>query len=297
MRLATARAPEPHGGASALFAAGTGGYYHVSSAALAAGVTALAGMADVGDLLRAGDGARAALATLVAELDAAGDPGVALDKLDLLPPVLAPRALVCIGRNYAEHVAEGDVELPPYPLLFAKFGNALAGHPARVPYPPITKALDYEGELAVVIGREARNVAEADAFDYVAGYTIVNDVSARDLQEADLQWIRGKSLDAFAPIGPCVLTADEIANVDELRIQTRVNGELRQDATAGQMHFGIPRLLAFITEAITLVPGDVVATGTPSGVGLGFRPPRYLVPGDTVDVAIEPIGMLRTEVV
>jgi acylpyruvate hydrolase len=293
MRLATAL----DGGAPALFAGGDAGYHCVPRQARTAGVDSLADIVDVGALLRAGDQARQALAALLAQLDDAGLAPQPLESLRLLPPVLAPRAFVCIGRNYAEHVAEGDVELPPYPLLFAKFGNALAGHPARVPYPPITKALDYEGELAVVIGREARNVAEADAFDYVAGYTIVNDVSARDLQEADLQWIRGKSLDAFAPIGPCVLTADEIANVDELRIQTRVNGELRQDATAGQMHFGIPRLLAFITEAITLVPGDVVATGTPSGVGLGFRPPRYLVPGDTVDVAIEPIGMLRTEVV
>jgi acylpyruvate hydrolase len=297
MRLATARAPEPHGGASALFAAGTGGYYHVSSAALAAGVTALAGMADVGDLLRAGDGARAALATLVAELDAAGDPGVALDKLDLLPPVLAPRALVCIGRNYAEHVAEGKAEMPAYPLLFSKFLNALAGHPARVPYPAITEQLDYEGELAVVIGRRASRVREQDAFDHVAGYTIVNDLSARDLQARDLQWIRAKSLDGFAPLGPCVLTADEVADVDALRIQTRVNGELRQDEVAGAMHFKIPRLLAFITEGITLEPGDVVATGTPSGVGLGFDPPRYLARGDVVEVSIEPIGVLRADVV
>jgi acylpyruvate hydrolase len=293
MRLATAL----DDGLPALFAAGDAGYYCVPRLARQAGMDVLAGMTDVGALLRAGDEAREALAALLADLDASGTRPRALGSLRLLPPVLTPRAFVCVGRNYAEHVAEGDVELPAYPLLFAKFLNTLAGHPARVPYPSITKQLDYEGELVVVIGLQARNVPEARAFDYVAGYTIVNDISARDLQESDMQWIRGKSLDAFAPIGPCMLTADEVDDVDALRIQTRVNGELRQDATVGEMHFHIPSLLAFITEGITLQPGDLIATGTPSGVGFGFRPPRYLVPGDVVEVAIEPIGVLRAEVV
>jgi acylpyruvate hydrolase len=286
MRLATARPTEPDG-TSALFAAGAGAYHDVQRAARQAGVTALADMADVGALLRAGESALAALAALVEDLDAAGAAGAPLEALTLLPPVLAPRALVCIGRNYAEHVAEGKAEMPAYPLLFSKFLNALAGHPARVPYPAITEQLDYEGELAVVIGRRAHRISEQDAFNHVAGYTIVNDISARDLQLRDLQWIRGKSLDGFAPLGPCVLTADEVADVDALRIQTRVNA----------MHFKIPRLLAFITEGITLEPGDVVATGTPSGVGLGFDPPRYLARGDVVEVSIEPIGVLRADVV
>jgi acylpyruvate hydrolase len=296
MRLATARPTEPDG-TSALFAAGAGAYHDVQRAARQAGVTALADMADVGALLRAGESALAALAALVENLDAAGAAGAPLEALTLLPPVLAPRALVCIGRNYAEHVAEGKAEMPAYPLLFSKFLNALAGHPARVPYPAITEQLDYEGELAVVIGRRAHRISEQNAFNHVAGYTIVNDISARDLQQRDLQWIRGKSLDGFAPLGPCVLTADEVADVDALRIQTRVNGELRQDEVAGAMHFKIPHLLAFITEGITLEPGDVVATGTPSGVGLGFDPPRYLARGDVVEVTIEPIGVLRADVV
>lgn len=148
----------------------------------------------------------------------------------------------------------------------------------------------------MVIGRRARQVSAERAAEHIAGYTIINDISARDLQESDLQWIRGKSLDGFAPLGPCVVTADEVDDVDALRIQTRVNGELRQDAKVGEMHVKIPQLLEFITQGITLEPGDVLATGTPAGVGLGFTPPRWLTVGDTVEVSITTIGTLSCEI-
>ncbi len=223
--------------------------------------------------------------------------GQGLATLHLAPPVLDPRAFVCIGRNYPAHAAEGNVPMPAFPLLFSKFSNTLVPSGAAVSYPEITNQLDYEGELAVVIGREASRLRPEDASSVIAGYTIVNDISARDRQDSDMQWIRGKSLDGFAPLGPVVITADEIPDVDALRIQTTVNTELRQDALCGEMHFKLPELLAFITAGITLSPGDLIATGTPAGVGAGFTPPRYLSPGDEVSVEIAPIGTLRTTIV
>lgn len=223
-------------------------------------------------------------------------PATTLADLTLLAPVRCPRAIVCVGRNYLEHVREGDSPIPPYPILFSKFANTLAGSGACVTYPSITTMLDYEGEVAVVIGRTASKVRAADALDYVAGYTIMNDISARDLQEQDLQWIRGKSLDGFAPMGPVFVTSDAVADHTSLRIQTRVNGELRQDDTLASMMWSLPDLMEFITAGITLRPGDVIATGTPSGTGAGFRPPRYLRPGDKVEVAVAGLGVLTTTI-
>jgi 2-keto-4-pentenoate hydratase/2-oxohepta-3-ene-1,7-dioic acid hydratase in catechol pathway len=218
------------------------------------------------------------------------------EAVTLAPPVLVPSKIICIGLNYALHAAEGNQELPSVPLLFAKLSNTLVGDGEHVLYPPITSELDYEGELGVVIGRRASSVPEQDAMAYVGGFTIVNDISARDLQMSEPQWIRGKSLDTFAPMGPYFVTVDEIRDVGSLRIRTSVNGEVRQDASCSDMVFGVERLIAFISQAITLEPGDVIATGTPPGVGLGFEPPRYLVPGDVVDVTIEPIGTLHSPI-
>jgi acylpyruvate hydrolase len=296
MKLATAFvAPE----VTRLYAATAGGFHEVGEEADLLGVGELAGMEDVGALLRAGDGAVAAVAELVAAAERQGRQGVPLERLRLAPPVTRPAAIVCIGRNYAAHAAESGSDAPPYPQLFAKFRNTLLGSGGTVPYPSITERLDYEGELVAVIGRRASKVAAADAGAVIAGYTIMNDVSARDLQRADLQWIRGKSLDGFAPLGPVVATADEIggvADVDALRLETRVNGELRQDAACGEMIFKLPALIEFITEGITLEPGDLIATGTPSGVGFAFDPPRWLGPGDVVDVSIDRIGTLRCSI-
>jgi 2-keto-4-pentenoate hydratase/2-oxohepta-3-ene-1,7-dioic acid hydratase in catechol pathway len=256
---------------------------------LAIAVPELAGLRDVADLLSAGDKAM----KQVAEITSA--PGqVPLDQLDLLAPVLNPHTFVCVGRNYLEHIKEGAADVPPYPYLFSKFSNALNGHLQPVRHHDITESLDYEGELAVVIGRVAHRVPADQAMEAVAGYTILNDVSGRDLQNRDAQWIRGKSLDTWAPLGPVFVTADEIPDPYSLQIETRVNGELRQDSPVSDMIFKIPELIAFITQGITLQPGDLIATGTPSGVGLGFDPPKWLKVGDRVDITIEPIGTLSS---
>jgi acylpyruvate hydrolase len=292
MKLGTALVP----GGTALYAAAAGGFHDVGAEAARLGVTELAGLADVGALLRAGDGAVAAAGRLVAELDAGDRPGVPLAALRLAPPVLAPAAIVCIGRNYAAHAAERGAEAPAYPQLFAKFRNTLLGDGGTVPYPAITERLDYEGELVAVIGRRASRVRAADAASVIGGFTIMNDVSARDLQRADLQWVRGKSLDGFAPTGPVVVTPDEVPDVDALRLRTHVNGEPRQDAACGEMIFKLPELVEFITQGITLEPGDLIATGTPAGVGAALDPPRWLQPGDAVTVSIDRIGALRCTV-
>jgi 2-keto-4-pentenoate hydratase/2-oxohepta-3-ene-1,7-dioic acid hydratase in catechol pathway len=254
----------------------------------------LSGIRDVRALLERDDGAIERLGELLAGADDLE--GQRLDSIELAAPVLEPRAFVCIGRNYPAHVAEGGSPMPEFPLLFSKFANTLIPSGAAVTYPAITAELDYEGELAVVIGRRASHLRPEDASGVIAGYTIVNDVSARDRQRGDLQWIRGKSLDGFAPVGPVVVTVDEVPDVYALRIRTTVNGEVRQNALCSEMHFKLPELLEFITAGITLSPGDLIATGTPAGVGMGFDPPRYLVPGDEVAVEIEPIGRLRTTI-
>jgi acylpyruvate hydrolase len=214
----------------------------------------------------------------------------------MAPPVTEPRAIVCIGRNYMAHITEGDSPVPAFPILFSKYLNTLLGHDHPVVHHAITQQLDYEGELAVVIGRRARRVSADQAMGYVAGYTVANDISARDLQLGDLQWIRGKSLDGFCPLGPFFVTSDEVPDVDGLRIQTRVNGELRQDAPVSDMIFKLPELIEFITQGITLEPGDLVLTGTPSGVAFGMRPPVYLRPGDVVEVSITGLGTLRSPI-
>jgi len=267
-------------------------YVRVEEVAAKPGYGWLRGVTDVKALMERRDDATTLLAQALENIEV--DHGTSLELLELGPPIGHPRVIMCIGRNYPLHVAEGKADMPDRPLLFSKFSNTLIGQNGVVPFPSITKELDYEGELALVIGKRASRISELNAFEYIGGYTIINDISARDLQELDLQWIRGKSLDGFAPIGPVVVTTDEIIDVNQLRIVTTVNGEVRQDALCEEMHFKIPQLLAFITEGITLEPGDIVATGTPAGVGLGFDPPRYLRPGDNVTVTIEPIGSLSS---
>jgi acylpyruvate hydrolase len=248
----------------------------------------LAGLRDVGDLYARGPAAVAALRELAEGAAATvSGPGVRY-----APPVQCPGKIVCVGLNYAEHIAESRTAKPDKIVLFAKFASCLVGHGDPVVHPAITSQLDYEGELAVVIGERARNVTVADALGYVGGYTIINDVSARDLQGSEPQWIRGKALDTFAPLGPVVLDAAAAPPVGELRIRTRVNGDVRQDASCSDMITGVPELIAYISEAITLEPGDIIATGTPSGVAMGMTPPPWLVPGDTVSIEISGIGEL-----
>jgi 2-keto-4-pentenoate hydratase/2-oxohepta-3-ene-1,7-dioic acid hydratase in catechol pathway len=216
---------------------------------------------------------------------------------ELLAPVPRPGKVIGIGRNYAEHAAETGSPVPTQPQLFGMWANAVVGPGADVVHPAMTRMLDYEAELVAVIGRRARRVPVADALDHVFGYTCGNDVSARDLQFGETQWIRGKTLDTFAPMGPWIVTADEIPDPQALAIRCSVNGEVRQDDTTAHMIFSVAELVAFVTEAITLEPGDVIYTGTPSGVAIGMAEPRYLQPGDEMVVEIEGIGALRNRVV
>jgi 2-keto-4-pentenoate hydratase/2-oxohepta-3-ene-1,7-dioic acid hydratase in catechol pathway len=255
---------------------------------LGAGRPELAGLRDVGDLYARGEEAVATLR----ELAAGASASVSADDVRYAPPVLRPGKIVCVGLNYADHIAESRGVAPDRIVLFAKFPSCLAGHGDPVRYPGITTQLDYEGELAVVIGRTARNVPVGQALDYVGGYTIINDVSARDLQGSEPQWIRGKALDTFAPLGPVVLDAAAAPAVADMRLRTLVNGDVRQDASCAQMITGVPELIAYISNGITLEPGDIIATGTPSGVALGMKPPVWLKPGDKVSIEITDIGEL-----
>jgi 2-keto-4-pentenoate hydratase/2-oxohepta-3-ene-1,7-dioic acid hydratase in catechol pathway len=217
---------------------------------------------------------------------------IALDDVVIKPP-LRPGKIIGVGKNYAEHAAELGEDLPGEPLLFAKFSTAVIGDGAPISWSrSLTQQVDWEGELAVIIGGTGWNVPEDEAIHYVFGYTVGNDVSARDLQFGDSQWVRGKGLDTFAPLGPYIVTADEISDPHNLSIQTRVNEEVMQDGTTAQMVHRIPHLIAFCSQAFTLEPGDVILTGTPSGVGVGMNPQRFLNDGDEVSITIEGIGTL-----
>ncbi len=222
--------------------------------------------------------------------------GVGLyDRTDLTrrEPVTDPQKVVCVGLNYADHADEGDFDAPEEPVLFSKFPQSLVGPDAPIEWDPeLTSAVDYEGELVVVMGDRARNVTESEALEYVAGYTIGNDVSARDLQMADEQWVRGKSLDTFGPIGPEIVTPEEIDDTSALDIWTEVNGDRLQESNTRHLIFDLAELVAFCSRAFTLEPGDLIYTGTPDGVGY-FRDPQILLEdGDTVTVGIEGIGEL-----
>ncbi|MFA4015994.1 MAG: hypothetical protein RUDDFDWM_001095 [Candidatus Fervidibacterota bacterium] len=212
-------------------------------------------------------------------------------------PVPMPGKIIALGLSYSDHAKELNMELPKKPLLFAKAPTAVCGPYDSIVYPPVTKELDYEVELAVIIGKKCKCVSEAEAWDYIAGYTVFNDVTARDLQSEDKQWFRGKSCDTFAPMGPYLVTPDEVGDVHNLRIRLWVNGELRQDSTTANLLFTIPQIISFISQHMTLLPGDVIATGTPSGVGISIGQHALLKIGDVVEAEVERIGKLRNTVV
>lgn len=229
-------------------------------------------------------------------------PRVRLADVRLAAPIRPRNNIMCVGKNYYEHAKEfansgfdasQEQVVPDEPVIFTKALSSLTdpGAPVRVSADP-TGTSDYEGELAVVIGPGGRQIGQADAWDHVYGYTIVNDVTIRDLQKRHVQFFIGKSPHTYGPMGPVLVTADEIPDVTALRLQTRVNGELRQDTTIKDLIFDIPRLIAAISNVVLLEPGDVIATGTPVGVGLGFTPPKFLAPGDLMEVSIEGIGTL-----
>jgi 2-keto-4-pentenoate hydratase/2-oxohepta-3-ene-1,7-dioic acid hydratase in catechol pathway len=221
---------------------------------------------------------------------------VALAGLRVRAPVPKPGKIVAVGLNYRDHAAESGQPIPEEPILFAKFANSVIGPGDAIEIPRATERTDYEAELGVVIGRVAREVGRDEALSAVAGYTCVNDVSARDLQLRVSQWTRGKAVDTFLPMGPALVTPDEIPDPGRLAIRCVVNGEVMQDSNTDQMIFDVAELVSFISQTLTLEPGDVIATGTPPGVGFARKPPRFLGAGDEVTVEIEGIGALTNPV-
>ncbi|MFC4989030.1 fumarylacetoacetate hydrolase family protein [Saliphagus infecundisoli] len=226
----------------------------------------------------------------------AAETGIGLhdhEAVERAAPVTDPGKIVCVGLNYRDHAEEGDNPIPEEPVLFSKFPTCVTGPESSIAWDPeLTEKVDYEAELVAVIGREARRVDPEEAMEYVAGFTVGNDVSARDLQHGDGQWVRGKSLDTFAPIGPDLVTTDEIEDPHDLEIWTEVNGERLQESTTDQLIFGIDDLVAFCSRAFTLRPGDLLFTGTPPGVGVYREPPVLLEDGDSVTVGVEDVGEL-----
>lgn len=216
-----------------------------------------------------------------------------LSQVHLLCPVPRPQKIVAIGLNYRDHAEEARLALPREPLFFAKFTSSINGPFDPVIIPRSDPEIDYESELAVVIGQRAKHVSADDAYDYVAGYMVLNDVTARKWQFGDKQWTRGKSCDTFCPAGPWLSTRDEVPDPHHLRVIARLNGRIVQDSDTSNMIFGVPQLIAHISEAITLEPGDIIATGTPAGVGVFRKPPQFLKPGDVIEVKIDALGSIR----
>jgi len=224
------------------------------------------------------------------------DPGRALDTR-LGPPVSSPEKIICLGKNYMEHAKEGGFEAPQAPLLFCKTPNALSGPFDPILLPTSSDQIDWEVELAVVIGRSGKRIQPDDAWNHVAGYCVMNDVSGRRAQFNQSQWYRGKSFDTFAPLGPALVTPDEIGDVHHLRLTTMVNGVRMQEGNTRDMIFGIDAIIADISQDITLVPGDIISTGTPAGVGIFRDPPIVLNDGDEVVCTVEGVGTIKNRVV
>jgi len=232
---------------------------------------------------------------LDAGLDARGV--VQAASIELGPPVPDPDKIICIGINYADHASEAGLARTEVPLFFAKFRNSLTGPTSPILLPRVSSQIDYEGELAVIIGTRCKDVSEQEALQYVAGYTIMNDVSARDLQMQTSQYIAGKALDTFAPMGPGMVPTSNIPDPQALLLTTRVNGQEVQHASTANMIFSVAAIISFLSSLMTLEPGDIIATGTPSGVGFKRTPPLFLRDGDVVEVEIEGIGQIRNPVV
>jgi 2-keto-4-pentenoate hydratase/2-oxohepta-3-ene-1,7-dioic acid hydratase in catechol pathway len=221
---------------------------------------------------------------------------IPLNKAKLLAPIALPPKIVCLGLNYASHIAETKEKKPQIPVLFIKPRTAITGPNSKIIKRSYVNQLDYEGELAIIIGKKAQNVATSEALDYIFGYTILNDVSARDFQFLGSQWTSGKGFDTFAPTGPVIVTREQIPDTSNLSIKTWVNGELRQDGNTKDMIFSIPEIIHHVSRVMTLEPCDIIATGTPSGVGMAMKPQVWLKDGDDVRIEIEPIGVLKNTV-
>lgn len=223
-----------------------------------------------------------------------------LDSLQLAAPIPKPQKnIFCVGKNYAAHAIElgSEEDIPKAPIFFSKTPTTVIGPNEKISrHKNVTDALDYEGELAVVIGKTGYAISEEDAFDYVFGYTIINDVTARDLQNRHIQYLLGKSLDGTCPMGPFIVHKSQIPDPHQLQIETKVNGEVRQKASTNQMIFNIPTLISTLSQGMTLEAGDIIATGTPAGVGMGFQPPKYLHSGDRIEITVEGIGTLMNTI-
>ena len=256
---------------------------------------------DMIELLGLGERYRKALGVVVASAGALGKKGpkgllTPLRSAKLRAPIAHPQKITCVGLNYADHAREGGVEPPAAPIFFLKSHNTICGPGDAIKLPPNSEKVDYEAELAVVIGKRGRGIAESDAQKYIAGYTILQDVSARDMQFSDNQWYRGKSCDTFAPTGPWIVTPDEIPDPHCLRISLTLNGATLQDSNTSNLIFKVPFLISYLSQSITWEVGDLISTGTPPGVGFARKPPVFMKAGDTVSVTVEGIGTLTNPV-
>lgn len=247
---------------------------------------------DLKQLLTAGDAAMNRAAAMLRD-----GPLIYLGSVQLLPPLSAPDKIICIGLNYADHSAESGFQQPEYPTVFARFASSLVAHEAPIVRPRVSEQLDYEGELVAIIGRGGRHIDRANALDHVAGYSLFNDASIRDYQFKSPQWIMGKTFDGTGAFGPEFVTADELPRgAAGLKLKTRLNGAVVQEASTNDLVFDVATLVSLISVAMTLSPGDLIVTGTPSGVGLARKPPLWMKPGDVCEVEIEGLGVLRNPV-
>ena len=219
-----------------------------------------------------------------------------ISAVSLLAPIASPPKIICLGLNYVDHAAETNSAIPDEPVIFMKPHTTIIGPNENIIKPNFVKRLDYEGELAIIMGKKAKNIPVSEAKKYIFGYTILNDVSARDFQFKDKQWTRGKSFDTFAPTGPCITTANQLQDTANLAIRTWVNGELRQNSSTKNMAFNVSEIVHHLSRVMTLEPCDIIATGTPAGVGFAMKPPKYLQHGDVVRIEIEGIGVLENTV-
>lgn len=256
---------------------------------------------DIMDVIQQSEAAVKALAALEEAALSSGDSSVLLDEegLTFAPCVTRPSKIICVGLNYRKHADETNSPYPKTPILFNKFSNALAGHQEPVAVPRVTEKLDYEAELTIVIGKRAKNVDQAEALQYVFGYCNGNDLSARDLQLRTAQWMLGKTCDGFAPIGPYLVTADEVGDPNDLEIKTILNGEVRQQSNTADMIFHCDEIVSYISQHMTLEPGDIIMTGTPEGVIMGYPEDKqeWIKPGDVVTIEIEKLGSLTNRFV
>ncbi|GAF67135.1 2-keto-4-pentenoate hydratase [Bacillus sp. TS-2] len=246
------------------------------------------------DLISSGKEGLFAFENFLAELPMQDEYLLKEEDIQWEPCLTRPSKIICVGLNYRKHADETDSPYPKVPILFNKFNNTLTGHLCEIEIPNVTNELDYEVELGVVIGKRAKNVKQKDALDYIFGYCTANDLSARDLQMKTPQWLLGKTCDDFSPIGPYLVTADEVGNPNQLQLKTYVNGEIRQDSNTSDMIFSVDEVVSYISTYMTLMPGDIILTGTPEGVVLGYPKEKqvFIKPGDEVTVEIEKVGKL-----